>query len=745
MFGSPSSLRRRYRGGLLGLVVLALLAALLPGGVAAAEGSGSGGGTASEPTLSVAPSAALENAGTIDFVVTLSEPSDEDVRFRLRTSNRSARSKRDFIDQNRVWQTIPAGQTELIVSLELIDDDKTEADERFRVRVANVRGAEKQRRGTVDAVIYDDDIDPGRERFALDILHINDHHSNLDQLSIDLDIAGDEVEFESGGFPRLAAAYDAIEADLGPRANVVRVHAGDAITGTLFYTLFAGEADAALMNEVCFDIFALGNHEFDDSDAGLKLFLDFLDSGVCDTSVLAANVIPEVGTPLAPETTTDSFQPFTVKRYRGEKVGFIGIDIAQKTKVSSSPLESTQFLDEAETAQFYIDLLTAARVDNIVLVTHYGYENDLALAAVLTGADVIVGGDSHSLLGDFGDYGLSAAGEYPTMVTDAAGNRVCVAQAWEYSRVLGQLHVGFDRNGRVTTCEGTPRLLLGDVTDNDPDFDADDPDAVPSPVSDEAIAAAIAADPQLYQIGQDADAAALLAGFSEQVDVLNQEVIGTATEDICLARFPDDGRSALCPVGTLGQGGEIQQLVTDAFLARAFRADIALQNSGGVRIDIPAGPVTIGDAYRLLPFGNTLFELDMTGAEVVLALEQGLGNVLDAGGSSGAFPYGSGIRWDLDATQPFGSRFSNVEVRVKGTTDWLPIDANATYVVVANSFMASGGDGYQVLADVVADGRGVDTFLGYAESFIDYIEDDAAGSIGKPTEFSLQNYTPPAG
>nr|NIT96847.1 bifunctional metallophosphatase/5'-nucleotidase [Actinomycetota bacterium]NIX51830.1 bifunctional metallophosphatase/5'-nucleotidase [Actinomycetota bacterium] len=66
-----------------------------------------------------------------------------------------------------------------------------------------------------------------------------------------------------------------------------------------------------------------------------------------------------------------------------------------------------------------------------------------------------------------------------------------------------------------------------------------------------------------------------------------------------------------------------------------------------MRIDIPAGDVTIADAYELLPFANTLFELEMTGAEVVLALEQGLSNTVDSGGSSGAFPYGSGIRWDL--------------------------------------------------------------------------------------------------
>ena len=133
--------------------------------------------------------------------------------------------------------------------------------------------------------------------------------------------------------------------------------------------------------------------------------------------------------------------------------------------------------------------------------------------------------------------------------------------------------------------------------------------------------------------------------------------------------------------------------------------------------------------------------VDMTGAEIVTALEQGVGNWIDNDGSSGAYPYGAGIRWDIDISQPFGSRFTNVEVQPKGTTGWVPIDTTATYVVVANSFMAGGGDGYEILADVVADGRGVDTFLDYAQSWIDWLE-AAGGPVGDPTDFSTQSYLP---
>ncbi len=174
-----------------------------------------------------------------------------------------------------------------------------------------------------------------------------------------LNIGGGRATIQRGGFPRVVAAIDQLRTTLGPSANVATVHAGDAITGSLFYTLFKGEADAAMMNQACFDVFAIGNHEFDASDQGLVDFLDDLRGGACPPDVISANITVADGTPLAEDSGTDYFQPYVVKDYGGEQVGFIGITIAQKTKVSSSPLETTQFADEIETMQANIDLLTA--------------------------------------------------------------------------------------------------------------------------------------------------------------------------------------------------------------------------------------------------------------------------------------------------------------------------------------------------------------------------------------------------
>ena len=255
----------------------------------------------------------------------------------------------------------------------------------------------------------------GLKAEQLTILHINDHHSHLkpdSRMSLVLD--GKSTRVKSGGMPAVVAKIKELEAY---NKNVIKLHAGDAISGSLFFTIFKGEADAALMNEICFDAFALGNHEFNDGDKGVAKFIDFLKSEKCNTPVLAANIKPEVGvSALTPSSETDYIQPYTIIERGGIKVGIIGIDIVRKTVMSSSPDESTIFLDEAETAQKMVDELKQSGIKHIIILAHYGYNNELELAKKIDGVDLIIGGDSHTLLGDFDDLGLNASGPYPCLL-----------------------------------------------------------------------------------------------------------------------------------------------------------------------------------------------------------------------------------------------------------------------------------------------------------------------------------------
>ena len=571
----------------------------------------------------------------------------------------------------------------------------------------------------------------------LTILHINDHHSHLKpdgRMGIKLD--GKSTRVKSGGMPQVVAKMKALDREHG---NVLKLHAGDAVSGSLFFTLFKGEADAALMNEICFDAFALGNHEFNEGDTGLAKFLDDLNSGSCQTPVLAANIKPEVGvSALTPKSATDYIQPYTVVQIDGMKIGIVGIDIVRKTKLSSSPDETTVFLDEAETAQKMVDELTASGVDHIILLTHYGYENDLNLAASITGVDVIIGGDSHTLLGDFDALGLNAAGPYPTTVKGVGGKTVCVATAWQYSQIVGELDISFNDQGEVTSCQGTPHMMLADSFKRK---NADGDRVEIEGAERDAVYAQIKADPKLSIIEGDAKAAALLDTFDAKVEEMRSIKVGTVNENLCLARIPGDERSKICaPQDTTERGSDISMLVAHAFREMAKASDIAIQNGGGVRTDIPQGELTMGAAYKLLPFANTLVEMDMTGGEIKTVLEEALDYALQPDGSTGAYPYAAGLRWVVDATKPAGQRLSKMEYKGRDDAAWVPLDMNRTYRLVTNNYIAAGRDGYLTFKTVKNDGRYTDTYLDYAQSFVDYVEE--RGSVGKlpASEYSTQRF-----
>ncbi|MEY4505804.1 MAG: hypothetical protein RL297_382 [Pseudomonadota bacterium] len=552
---------------------------------------------------------------------------------------------------------------------------------------------------------------------TLNIAHINDHHSQLEpQANAELKLGDQATRMSLGGFARVTAAMREMEKST---PNLLKLHAGDAITGTLYYTFFKGQADARLMNTVCFDAFALGNHEFDDSDNTLKGFLNELAQGDCKTPVLSANVKPAAGTPIA-----GVVQPHTVKTIGGVKVGIVGLTIADKTTNSSRPLDSTKFTNEAQAAQASIDTLRGQGIRHIVLLTHQGYERDVALAAQLTDVDAIIGGDSHSLLGDFTSLGLKSSGAYPTVVKNRNGETVCVGQAWEYAKAIGLMSVQFDAQGRVAQCGGRAQLLVGD----DYARKAADGKWVAMPAAErDALTASLRQSGAVRVIAPDAQAAQVLASYTAQVDEQKKRPVGALSDALCLVRVPGEATNRSASVAgcekanTLARGSDAAQAVAEAFLSAAKRADLALQNAGGVRIAMPAGAVNMSTAISMLPFTNVLVELTMTGAEIQAALEDAASNHLDNKSSDGSHPYAAGLRWNLDMSRAKGQRFSALQVKNRSTGVWEALNPQRNYVVVTNDFIASGKDGYTTLGQVSQAGRIVNTYLLYTQSFVDHL------------------------
>jgi 5'-nucleotidase len=121
---------------------------------------------------------------------------------------------------------------------------------------------------------------------------------------------------------------------------------------------------------------------------------------------------------------------------------------------------------------------------------------------------------------------------------------------------------------------------------------------------------------------------------------------------------------------------------------------VAIQNGGGLRASIPAGAVTKGQVLTVLPFQNTLATLDLTGADILSALENGLSQVAEGGGR---FPQVAGLRFTWNPAAEAGKRVVKAEVQEGGA--WVALDPAKEYGVVTNNFMRKGGDGYAVFRD----------------------------------------------
>jgi 5'-nucleotidase len=471
--------------------------------------------------------------------------------------------------------------------------------------------------------------------YQLNILHINDLHSRIEPINrFDATCSAEEESKKEcfGGVARMKTEIDQRRQALQGQ-NVLLLDAGDNFQGSLFYTTYKGAAEVEFLNDMKFDAMTVGNHEFDDGEEALAPFLDKV-----QFPVLGANVVPDAQSKLG-----DRIKKSIVLDIGGQKIGIVGA-VANDTPELASPGPHIKITDDAQAINAEVDMLKAQGVNKIIALTHVGYPRDLDQIAKIPGVDVVVGGHSHTLLSNTDP---KAAGPYPTMVDNPGGYKVPVVTAAAYGKYLGDIVVTFDDNGVVKEAKGDPILLDSSVP-------------------------------------QDPAIVARVKEMAKPIEELRQKVIGS-TEG------PIEGSREVCRAKECSMGN----LVADAMLDRtkAQGISIAIQNGGGLRASIGGPNVTMGDVLTVLPFQNTISTFQLTGADVIAALENGLSQIDDG---AGRFPQVSGIKYSFDKSKPAGSRVTSVEV--KEGDNFAPLDQNKTYGVVSNNYMRAGGDGYTVFA-----------------------------------------------
>ena len=471
--------------------------------------------------------------------------------------------------------------------------------------------------------------------FTLNILHINDFHSRFDPITgsdSNCDAETDAAGECFGGIARLKTIIDDTRAKY-ETGNSLLLSAGDNFQGSLYYTTYKSKVVSDFFNQMGFDVVATGNHEFDD---GPEEYLKFIEAA--EFPIIGGNF----------DVTRDEglrgkVQGSIVVEVGGEKIGIIGATTEDTPEIASPG--DVEFHDVIQYVRGASEALDAAGVNKIILLSHIGYNEDLNVAASLPLVDVIVGGHSHTLLSNTAE---GAAGPYPTMVTNPVGVEVPVVQANQYGKYLGDIAITWDDNGTVTKAEGEPYLIDASVTANE-DFK-----------------------------GQ-------LATLLGPIEEMTSQVIGSTTDKL-------EGAREVCRVQECSMGN----LLADAILDRVADqgATIAFQNGGGIRASIDAGEVTVGDVLTVLPFSNTLATVQVSGADVIEALENG---VSDIENGAGRFAQVAGLKYTYTLANPAGSRVSDVLVKGEGDT-WVPIDEEADYIVVTNNYVRGGGDGYETFA-----------------------------------------------
>ena len=463
--------------------------------------------------------------------------------------------------------------------------------------------------------------------FDLTILHTNDFHARFEPIS-QFDAGCSEEDNQAGEcFGGSARLITAIEA--------ARERAGNTPTllvdgGDQFQgTLFYTYYKGKLAAEM------MNKMGYDgmtvgnhEFDDGPEILREFI--GAIDFPILMSNADVS-GEPLL----ADVLQKSTVIEKGGEKIGLIGLT-PQDTDELASPGPNVIFTDPSGAVQAEVDKLTEMGVNKIVVLSHSGYRVDQTVAENTTGVDVIVGGHSNTLLSNTVE---GAAGPYPTVV-----NGVQIVQAYAYGKYLGELNVTFDDGGNVIAATGDLIIMDGSVAE------------------DEATKARIG------------EAAAPLEEIRNRVVAEAAAPIG-GDREVC--------RAMECSMGSL---------IADAMLARVKDQgiEIAIQNGGGIRASIDAGPVTMGEVLTVLPFQNTLSTFRVTGATVVEALENGVSQVEEG---AGRFPQVAGLTFAFDPKAEPGARVSDVMV------GGAPIEMDKLYGVVSNNYVRNGGDGFKMFVD----------------------------------------------
>ena len=487
------------------------------------------------------------------------------------------------------------------------------------------------------------------------------------------------------GYAGLQQVRDSLRAN---GDDVILVDDGDAIQGEPIGTMSKGEAIVDLMNAIGYEVAIPGNHEF---DYGMDRFLELAEKA--EYTYISCNFNHE-GEPV--------FEPYVIRELAGRQVAFVGVT-TPKTLTSSTPRyfmnDAGDFVygfcqDETGEAlytavQSAVDAARAEGAEIVVVMGHMGNEEACrpwTYADVIehtNGIDVFLDGHSHDT-----EQVVMKNKDGDDVIRSACGTKLaCIG----YCRI--------DAEGKITAGvyswpnKVSAPALLG--------------------ISNEMGEAVKAASASLNdKLGE------VVASSTVELTISDPVAVDDSGNPIRMVRRAETNLGDLC---------------ADAYRIQSG-ADIAFVNGGGIRVSIQAGDITLGDILKVHPFGNAMCVIEVSGQQILDALEWGARNVP---GENGGFLQVSGLSYEIhtyiesSCVADENTLFAGItgERRVQNVlVGGEPIDPNATYTLASHNYMLlNQGDGYSMFAGakLLQDCVKLDN-----QVLIDYITESLGGVIG---------------
>lgn len=552
-----------------------------------------------------------------------------------------------------------------------------------------------------------------KQNNKLRIIHINDTHSYFDESVIALANKGiDKCYIKCGGFSRISHQMGLLRDEMrSGGGNVAVFHAGDCFQGTLYFSLYKGKANAELLNQLSLDGMVLGNHEF---DLGNELVSDFVSQVNFPILMGNWNLSEEDQNKghhlkhqmnILPYDAQQKIANYTIKHVGNIDIAVFGLTI-DKMDVLASPDPDTPFMNALETAKNTLTHLSKRGLQRVIIISHLGYEADKHLAESLCGVDLIVGGHSHVLQGDYADIGLDTIAVYGEKV-----NNTYIVQAGCHALALGYCDLTYSDDGKLTSFNGRNILLLDEIIYQnkacDKPFDEEKQRAMRYVLEAHQGVEFCTKDPKVEAL--------LIAKYRGEVERLSQQVIGHCLVDLTHRRIPNEkGQSDIAP------------WVVESFYSKAHQVDarvqFAMHNAGGVRAGLNQGAITYADiAGKVLPFAIPIVIYRIKGKHLKAAIEGAIDNATDngvIGSGSGSFPYVSQLNYQYEASQPIGKRITELLI-FHAARGWTPVLDEQIYIGTSTAYTVKGKEGYAPLLH--KEGELITTQYSMAECFIDYL------------------------